>query len=345
MNIHQPYRTSEIDFSNVVYTKTKETSKKKIILIKYMDNNKLSNLVFQTPTLFNIHEPIIGNGYGEIDVALYGKDKDKINKFSSFLHDLENKIKDDAQLNARSWFNLDASNEINFQKIIRESEQYNGVLKLKIIQNNDFETILQYNNNKKMELSMIPSSSWVKVLLEVYALWIKPNNDFGIFLRPVLAEFKKDVYSYNFVEDSEEEEDNDVPDTEFNSKIFMKLDQNKEIPKDNKSSSDKVSNTSMIDMNIMKLTSELNKDTENFIKLNLDEMESSTSELDSLENEPKSNSLNNVLENKVLENEVLDNGNLNNSNLEDDVSDNEVSDNEVSEDEVSNRSSSSDKNK
>ena len=35
MNIQQPYRISQIDLSNLVYSKVKITEKKKIILLKY----------------------------------------------------------------------------------------------------------------------------------------------------------------------------------------------------------------------------------------------------------------------------------------------------------------------
>ena len=46
------------------------------------------------------------------------------------------------------------------------------------------------------------------MILEVYAVWINSNNDFGIFLRPVLISFsaREELYNYRFVESDEEQE-------------------------------------------------------------------------------------------------------------------------------------------
>jgi len=64
------------------------------------------------------------------------------------------------------------------------------------------------------------------MILEVYAVWINSNNDFGIFLRPVLISFtaREDVYNYKFIESDEEEDEDDIPDTEVNNNVFVKLD-------------------------------------------------------------------------------------------------------------------------
>ena len=49
------------------------------------------------------------------------------------------------------WFNMNDNQTINFQKIIRESSNYSkGTLKIKIIKNNDFETLIQLNNTHKI---------------------------------------------------------------------------------------------------------------------------------------------------------------------------------------------------
>ena len=78
------------------------------------------------------------------------------------------------------------------------------------------------------------------MILECYAIWINSNNDFGLFLRPVLISFTlKEIYNYNFVDDSDEELN--VPDTEINSNIFMKI---------NKSSKTKYNNsTTQLEIN------------------------------------------------------------------------------------------------
>ena len=62
------------------------------------------------------------------------------------------------------------------------------------------------------------------MILECYAIWINSNNDFGIFLRPILISFTpKETYNYKFIEDSDEGEEFDIPDTEVNNNIFMNI--------------------------------------------------------------------------------------------------------------------------
>ena len=230
-----------------------------LVLIKYNDRGKLKNFVFQTPTLLNIGKAQMFNGYHEIELALVGKEKDKVNVFVNFLNQLEDKVKSDARFNASSWFNITDENQtINFQKIIRESEEYDtGTIKLKIIKNNDFETVLQQNNSKKITVDSIPEDSWSKMILECYAIWINSNNDFGIFLRPILISFTpKETYNYKFIEDSDEGEEFDIPDTEVNNNIFMNINSVK-----NKNSPDSTSQLE-VDNLIKDLQADLDKTSE-----------------------------------------------------------------------------------
>ena len=230
MNSQEPLKISNIDFTKIVYPKSRSNQNKKIILIKYNDKN----FVFQTPTLIKISVSDFTNGYAELEVALQGKGKEqgKVNKFIKFLNDLENKIKLDAQYNANSWFNVNDNQIINFQKIIRESDNYsNGTIKIKIIKNNDFKTLLQLNNNKKIDIDSIPQDSYCKMILECYAIWINSNNDFGLFFRPVLISFSpKEIYNYKFLEDSDDDNDFDMPDTEVNN-IFLKINERTSVKK------------------------------------------------------------------------------------------------------------------
>jgi hypothetical protein len=225
MNFQEPLKTNSIDFTKIVYPKFRSNQSKKIVLIKYND----TNFVFQTPTLINVNTSEFANGYAEIEVALHGKGK--INKFITFLNDLEDKIKLDAQNNASSWFNIIDNQTINFQKTIRESDNYsNGTIKIKIIKNNDFKTILQLNNTKKIDINSIPSDSYCKMILECYAVWINSNNDFGLFFRPVLVSFSPiDVYNYKFLEDSDDDNDFEMPDTDVNNNIFLKINEKNKI--------------------------------------------------------------------------------------------------------------------
>ena len=98
------------------------------------------------------------------------------------------------------------------------------MIKIKIIKNDNFETILQLNNKEIVKYDEINKDSWVKMILEVYAIWVNKNG-FGIFLRPILVSFKpfdKIRYNYKFIEDSDNE---DVINTVADESVFIKNEQ------------------------------------------------------------------------------------------------------------------------
>lgn len=330
MNYQEPLRTSQIDFSKIVYPKTRANQNKKIVLVKYNEKGKLKNFVFQTPTLLNLTKPTFANGYAEIEVGLVGKEKGKVNKFIKFLNELESKVKSDAQFNASTWFNIDEENQtINFQKIIRESDDYsNGTIKIKIIKNNDFETMIQLNNNKRIGIEAIPDDSWCKMILECYAVWINANNDFGLFFRPILVSFtprEKEVYNYKFIEDSDEENDNEnvfeIPDTEINNNIFMKIDpKNKSKNKANESTSqldlqelveqlesDEQPNTSDIKLSIINVPGINVNKKDNILDINIANSHFSESTSSDSESEYESSSSDESSNNRLIDAETSDN--------------------------------------
>ena len=231
MNLQEPFRTHQIDFNKIVYTKIKTSDKKKIIYIKYNDNKINKPLVIQLPSILNLNQPVkINEEYYELEIPLITQDKDKSDNLINFLEYLDKKIIQDAKDNSKIWLEgFSANNSIKYKKIIRESDLYKeGVIKIKIIKNNDFETLLQVDNKKRITIKEIPSNSWCKMLIEIYALVINAQtNTFSIFARPIILSFKdKQVnnYNYTFLEDSDSDSDkegNDIPDTELNS-IFLK---------------------------------------------------------------------------------------------------------------------------
>ena len=268
MSYLEPYKISDINLNKIVYSKIKETKNKKIIIIKYNDNNKFNEFVFQLPTLLNINKAEIFNEYSEIDISLIGKDNTKINNIIDFFNNLELKIKEDAHNNAHTWFKNN-NDTINFQKIIRNQNlisnniKSQGTLKLKLIKTQDFESIIQLNN-KRIDAVNIPEDSWCKMILECYAIWINSNNDFGIFFRPIIVSFtpKENLnYKYTFSKDSENSSEFDIPDTDINDSIFMKT---------NINSNNQLDETTQIDYNnlINHLENNNNNNNNNNVSVN-----------------------------------------------------------------------------
>lgn len=223
MSSKVPYRISEIDLNNICYTDIKSNNKKTIVYIKYMDNNKLKNIVFQTPTLLSTNTIQLKNDMYELDVPLIGKEKEKINKFINFLNLLDKKIIKDAKINNK-WFELFSKiKTMKYQKVIRDNNNINGCIRLKLLKTNDFETLVQ-NNNNRIQFDDIQKDSWLKCILEIYAIWINENG-FGLFIRPILLSFKpcmKISYNYKLLDESDENEIEEVVDTLQDNSIFIR---------------------------------------------------------------------------------------------------------------------------
>lgn len=220
MNVSHPYKLDEIDYKNIIYTETKSVDDKKIIYLKYKEKNKYNKLVFQTPYLFLKNNIIKSDKITEIDINLICKTDKKLEDFKKNINILENKILNDAKLNYNKWFqNYNFKNKLLYQKIFRKNKDNDeDILKLKIINNSNFKTIL-LSNNKNININDIPTNSWNRSILEVYAIWIN-NNGFGLFIRPILISFKKEqIEQYNFYEDSDNDKNNDLE-----SDIFLKPD-------------------------------------------------------------------------------------------------------------------------
>ena len=210
MNTKIPYKFEDIDLNKIKYTSVKSNSKKTVVYLKYLDNNKLKNLVFQSPSLFNINKPIKKNNFYDLDIPLKAKTQAKTKEFINFLNNIDHKIIKDATKNT-TWFNnLKNTDQVKYQKIIRHgNEKYPHMIRLKIINTNDFETIIQINNKKVIDTENIPLDCWTKVIFEIYAIWIN-NDGFGLYIRPILMSFSpnnKTDYNYKILEDSDDIDD------------------------------------------------------------------------------------------------------------------------------------------
>jgi len=216
-----PFKISDINFDNIVYKDIKSTSKKTVVFLKYKKDNTLRNLAIQTPSLINVNNPIINNKHWDLDIPLHGKKDNKVNEFITFLRNLDKKIIYDARINSSNWFNNFDTEEMNYQEIIRTSDDNrfsNGIIRIKLIKNNDFNTIIQINNKQNISINDIPKNSWLKMIMEVQAVWINKNG-FGIFLKPVLVSFNPiEIEKYKFIDDSDDEVD-DIIDSD--NSIFM----------------------------------------------------------------------------------------------------------------------------
>ena len=67
MNVQEPYRYSSINLENITYKKIKHMTNRKLIYLKYKDNNKNNNFVIQLSKLYGNN--IISNNEIEFNVS------------------------------------------------------------------------------------------------------------------------------------------------------------------------------------------------------------------------------------------------------------------------------------
>jgi len=189
----EPYNIKIIDFKNIIIKKTKTTNNKQIFFLKYKDN-KTNNFVIQLSKLINNN--IISSNEIEYEI--------NNTKLIEFLNKLDDHIINIGKNNADEWFkHLVDKSTINYQRIIQD----NNTIKLKIFDNESLKTVVSLNGDLILDFNDIDVDvTQAKVILEIYAIWIK-NNNFGLLVRPIninITYNEAKLYDYKFLEETEE---------------------------------------------------------------------------------------------------------------------------------------------
>lgn len=216
----KPFRISEINLDNILYSNPVVKDDKTNILLKYNNGTKKQQFIIQTPELVCLSSPILKNDIYEINIDLQAKSSKKINNLLEFINSLDNKMQNLGK-NNNSWFN---NNKSIYRKIIRDDPNHpNGVLKLKVKKSN-IPKYLKVTKNKQSEtaiLSDMIEGYKIKLVIDVFGLWIRKKNNiyyYGIYLKPVLIDYREDINEeISFIEDSDSENNNinEILDTEY----------------------------------------------------------------------------------------------------------------------------------
>lgn len=219
----QVYKIREIDLDNIVYSKPKGNTDKRIIMIGYNDPDKdhIVPLVYQTSELYcanSIEKVSSGNVEYQLDVPVYARTEKKTVEFCEFLHKLNEKVLSDAKEHSSEWFG-DIEN-IRYKSIIRGTNNTgnneifsNGTIRLKLINNPRFRTIVFDENKCIVDPTkyLVANSCYVRVMIEISALWIS-GNSFGIATKIYQIGTSNKINSlmstenYAFIEDSDDEQ-------------------------------------------------------------------------------------------------------------------------------------------
>lgn len=202
--MQNPFKYSDIEFNNIVFSKVKENGNKKSLYIKYKDNNNnLHNFYIQTPVM--ILEKINKiNNLTELLINV-SQNNEKVIKFLNFINKLESYIIKTSK--NKKW----DVNKLKLRSIIRNNNN-KKIIKLKI--NNDMISNLNItfnNQTQNGDIFSLKEGQNIKYVLEIYGLWINKKG-YGIFLKPLVADIRlsKSIKFY----DSSDSECTELIDTE-----------------------------------------------------------------------------------------------------------------------------------
>lgn len=207
-----PLKYNEIDLSNLVLSKMRKFNNQKSIYINYMKSDEISNLVFQTPEMeiLNLND---FNTYYEINLKI---EYEKMINFVDLLNNLDRYIINLGKQNSW-WF---YSNNVKYKGLIREGENKEYYLRLKILKSSLKSLRITKNKNVDSNIEKLKEGMKIRLILEGYGIWINKVG-FGIYLKTHLIDYKE-IIEYNLIEDTDDIDiiDTEVDDNEMSNNIL-----------------------------------------------------------------------------------------------------------------------------
>jgi hypothetical protein len=194
VQINTPYRISEIDLDRVATKQHKKKNSNKLLVKFYYKPNKSTHTEFliQTPELLLKSDVKYNNkGYYELEAPFIGKHHEKINSFTKFIEDLEDKVLEIIKKN-KEWF---TDTNIKYKSVVRfpsKSEELYKLLRLKI----DSNTIIK-KNGKIIDVNALMQDYYVKCILRVAFIYIK-GSLVTINIYPIVIDLRNKIENLEF---------------------------------------------------------------------------------------------------------------------------------------------------
>ena len=165
------------NFNNILYDQIILKNQNNKILIKYLNDNKKTNMYIETPEL-SIKD--INQTKNILSICLYlDSSRDDVEEFIKFLSEVDRNIVSQCY-NHKEWFNED---KIHYKAIIRNDDN-DLYIKLKI-SNESINSLKLTWDEEEINLNDLKINNKVKLIINIQGLWKKDNNC-GIYIKPYL---------------------------------------------------------------------------------------------------------------------------------------------------------------
>lgn len=198
-------------------------SKNKLIYVKYEDSPCIIQLdyLYVYDSLVEVDSKYVSH---ELLLPLISTTESYTKELCKFFNDLDSKMIDEGRGNIGKWpFNTTGN---KYKMIVRNSESdsevySNGLLKLKLLKNSNFKTIV-YNEEKSIlkpeeYKENITNGKFMRIILEISSIWFK-NGVYGVYLKPHQIKLSNKQFVVNLLKYSFNESENEeiICDTEVN---------------------------------------------------------------------------------------------------------------------------------
>lgn len=216
------YKMEEIDLDRIVYSKPVSYNKD-ISSIHISYNDPICGnvpLLIQSPPMYctdGITKTNSNSITHELLLCIQSKTEKYTSQMKSFFEQLDKKLIIDAK-NKYSWD--ENTKKLTYKVLMRQTNDTdpfhsNGILKIKFIKSNGFETRV-FNKNKSVVhqenyTEAFSNKCYVKLIMECASLWKNKTNIFGLYIRPHQVRIDYGLppmnilQSYSFMDETEEQ--------------------------------------------------------------------------------------------------------------------------------------------
>lgn len=200
------FKYDSINIDNISLSKLDRN--KNLIYVKYNTDNRYLPLLIETDYMLMNFDASYENTDSvsyEILLSLIGKSDASTYNLRNFFSNLDSKVMNMIKTNMNSWFKINENEKVRYKMLIRDIDENENVLKIKLRKSKSFKSIvfnekLQEITKNKMDDYLI-KGNYVKVIFELPYIKFE-NKTFSLYLKVhqikvsnISEEYSSDIHS------------------------------------------------------------------------------------------------------------------------------------------------------